>query len=237
MNQFGMNVTVVGQDDGNLNSSIVSEATTVFEAARDGVAIELRQMRKAITIAKKNFLQKYQEIIQFNVVPDDHEEDYQSVDELRFQFGSMLIAFVARARELVGQHTRAGRVRLAQVARAVERARTAWDETRYLDDEDIIPERQLQIPAARDIEAGAISEGLSAERRTASNSGRDETEKGGFIRTSSPIDNNRSNGNNGSNITTTTEGFLLPPHQPSAPTFQAEVEERRGDASTAWWRK
>ena len=80
MNQGGMNVTVVGQDDGILNSSIVSEATTVFEAARDGVAIELRQMRKAITIAKKDFLLKYQDIIQFNVVPDDHEEDYQSVD-------------------------------------------------------------------------------------------------------------------------------------------------------------
>ena len=76
MNHIGSNVTVVGQRDGNLDSSMASEATTVFEAARDGVAIELRQMRKAITIAKKDFLQKYPEIIQFNVVPDDHEEDY-----------------------------------------------------------------------------------------------------------------------------------------------------------------
>ena len=114
------NASFMDEDD---RQSVASAATTVFHGNDDAATNELRAMRKEITAARKALADRFGELVQYNVPPEDIIDDVQDFDAARFQYGESIIAFVARAHELLSPLTRANRVRLAQVASAVERAR------------------------------------------------------------------------------------------------------------------
>ena len=141
-------VEVVADDD---RQSIASAATTVFLGLEDPIATELRQLRKDLTAARKEFLKQFKDITDANVPAEDREDNYQTVDDMRFQYGTLIIGFVDRARSLLTPLTRGSRVRLTQVATAVDRARAAWDGTRYLKSDLPSPERELHIPTREEI--------------------------------------------------------------------------------------
>ena len=174
-------VEVAADDD---RQSVVSAATTVFLGLEDPVAAELRQLRKDLTMARKELLKQFEEATNSNVPMEERADDFQTVDDMRLQYGTLLIGFVERARALLTPLTRGSRVRLNQVATAVDRARTAWTSTRYLDNDVPIPERELHIPTREEIlDMSAAGSG----RRPSSHQSDAPPAAPPQIRTSSPI--------------------------------------------------
>ena len=132
---------------------------------------------------------------------------------MRYHFGELLQNFVKRAHDILNPAIRGHRVRLTQVASAVERARQAWDSTRYFDDAAQNPERILHIPTREEIE-GRLEDGTAAPKRSISSEKRPQPAAGATHssvrpRTSSPIDPNHSS-TTSKNISaiTTTDGHL-----------------------------
>ena len=217
------------------NISVISAATTVFHGDDDPVGVELRALRKKVTAARRAFVQQYEDLVTIDVSPPEVLDEHSDVDDMRYHFGELLQNFVKRAHEILNPALRSHRVRLTQVASAVERARQAWDSTRYFDDAAQNPERLLHIPTREDIE-GKIEDGIAGPKRSTSNEEQPQPSTGATHstarpRTSSPIDPNHSS-TTSKNISaiTTTDGHLRPP-QPVGSWTSPSVGFGRGRRS------
>ena len=107
------------------NISVISAATTVFHGDDDPVGVELRALRKEITAVRRAFVQQYEELAKIDATPPEVLDEHSDVDDMRFHFGDLLQNFVKRAHDILNPAIRGHRVRLTQVASAVERARQA----------------------------------------------------------------------------------------------------------------
>ena len=105
------------------NISVISAATTVFHGADDPVGVELRALWKKITTARRAVMQQYEDLIKIDASPPEVLDEHSDVDDMRFHFGELLQNFVKRAHKILNPALRSHRVRLTQVASAVERAR------------------------------------------------------------------------------------------------------------------